>query len=75
MRKEARYLKSFMHAILWENESKSASVRGGGSVVGNATLSLEVGTEKGLGEKSGQRKLAEEMQSKLRELCGVKQLK
>lgn len=37
-------------------------------MVRNATWRLESGTEKGLGEESRERKLAEEMQSKLKEL-------
>lgn len=69
------YLKSFLHTIFWENESKSAAVRGGGNVVGNATPSLEVEREKGFGEESRQRKLVEEMQSKFSGLCGLKQLR
>lgn len=63
-----------MHTIFWEDESKSAAVRGGRSV-GHATPSLEVGGERSLGEESRQRKLVEEMQSRFRGLCGLRQLK
>lgn len=62
-----------MHTIFWEDESKSAAVRGGRSV-GHVTLSLEVGGESSL-EESRQRKLVEEVQSKFRGLCGLRQLK
>lgn len=49
--KKRSYLESFLHTIFWENESKSAAVRGGGNVVGNAIPSLDVGREKGLGRR------------------------